>query len=233
MFHSIASRRLMQKNIIGNNYGMFVLGRKILLQDSPTSLHFYFQDCATNAIANDCSLEQDHIKNELLKRTRFGRIGIITDRSKATDTMHWGQKKEFNFYQPTDKRALTTPLISIFKTQVLYHMAEEGLADSVEFRRLARKFIRPAKHAQCDTLFFTEAIFGESKTKKILQHLAGTQMKVVTPDDFLKLKNCCSDAQIASEIKIHFKHEDPAFLKKRAEQILKRKLKMTDLIQTK
>lgn len=169
--------------------------------------------------------------------TRFGRIGIFCDR-KNTDAKEFFCQDRLKTcpyeYKPKDKRAEKSPRLSFFETQVLHHMANEGMADSVEFRRLARKFLRHTKHAHCDTIFFCEAIFGEGKTRKILQHLAGTQMKVVVPSDFVFLSITETAPSQKQEIKrgITIYTEDSLeFTKKRAETILRTKLKDSDMKQ--
>ena len=110
-------------------------------------------------------------------------------------------------------------------------MANEAMADSVEFRRLARKYLRKAKHIHCDTIFFPEAIMGEEKTRKILQHIVGTQMKCVFVSDFV-----FENEEIKKKIKSSKKRnisiisgDDADFTGKRAEGILRTKLKQLSI----
>jgi hypothetical protein len=88
-------------------------------------------------------------------------------------------------YTPSDKRAATSPEIHTFEYQVLREMALEGLADSVEFRRLARKFLRSAKHANCDSILLLDPIMGHETARKQWQSLAGTQRKIFCLSDFV------------------------------------------------
>ena len=82
-------------------------------------------------------------------------------------------------YQPKDTKRAGKLSIKGFSHQILVELASEGIADSVEFRRLARKFIREIKNANCDILLWNDVILGEKKTAKILQKICGSQLKCV------------------------------------------------------
>lgn len=218
----------MQFSFVGNNFGIFVLGRDILKQNPKSCVRFFLNPAMPEEKTS--IKEQDLWHNafkSLLKETRFGRIGIFLDRKnfEAADFFQEqiNEIKTFEYSPKEKKRALASPQITIFKTQLLREFANEGLADSVEFRRLARKFIRSAKNAGCDLFFFPEAIFGETKTKKILQHLAGSQRQIFTVDEFLSINQDVSDSGVR-EIKIFQTSESVDFVKKRAQKILETKL---------
>lgn len=217
----------MQYSFIGNDFGVFVLG-KVVLKKIPQAKISFFLEKEKNISKKELIKESDLWEKSFcktLKQTRFGRIGIFYDR-KNFEIPKFFQKQinkieTFEYHPKEKKRACQKPQITLFKTQILHEFANEGLSDSVEFRRLARKFIRQAKNANCDILFFPESIFGETKTKKILQHLAGTQRKILTVDDFLEVFEAEPKAR---EIKIFQTQEDQKFVKLRAETILQTKL---------
>ncbi len=135
-------------------------------------------------------------------------------------------------YQPIDKRrAEKIPQLSFFESQVVCEMANEGMADSVEFRRLIRKFLRKVKSFNCDTVLLADAILGEEKTKKIVQYLAGPRLKVFVPSDFLfeVVDECELEKSEQREIKIET-GDDVEFTKLRAEKILRTKIKADSII---
>lgn len=204
------------------NIGILVFGRKILKKNPKVSLQFFIEDRSGDSSDFNKDLWEKSFAEILENFTKFGRIGVFIDR-KNFEAQSFFKKLDIPKFKYTkqDRRSESIPQILIYQIQVLKHMAEEGLADCIEFRRLARKFIRRAKNNNCDTLFFPENIFGEEKTKQILQQIAGTQLKVFTPYDFFDEEIKPSEKQ---KIEIFYKNEDPVFLKKRAEKILKTKL---------
>ena len=216
-------------NFLSSDFGALVFGREVLKKFPKAVLNFYV--CTTDAKEKAIS-EQDFwqagIKKILAEETRFGRVGVFYDRKNVVAQEFVREDfSKFDFRTKETNRAEKTPRVNGFATQVLTKMANEGMADSIEFRRLARKSIRKAKHANCDSLFFCEAIMGEEKTKKILQHLAGTQVRVFVPSDFLVVENETSKKR---EIKIHT-GDEVAFTKKRAETILRTKLEKTVVVE--
>ncbi len=202
------------------NLGILVLGIKVLSVNPKAALSFMIEK---NEEPTDMeySLWEKSVQ-EILSATKFGRIGIFLDRKNFLAHQYF---QAFDYqktpYKPKGKRSEKCPRVTVFTFQVLRAMALEGLADTVEFRRLGRRFIRQAKNANCDTIFFPELIFGETKTKKILQHIAGKRIKVYTSDDFFVPIVENGDL---GDVSILSKGEDPFFLKKRSEQILHQKL---------
>jgi len=190
----------------GNDYGLFVFGRTILAKNSAVCLTFFY-NCGTNE-----ALHREGMKlwDQNIEKFSSQEISIMFDHNNQT-IANWAKEK-------------TT--IKCFPTQAIHHLANEGLADSVEFRRLARKFIRKAKEHNCQVLFFPELIFAETKTQKILQHLAGSQLKIVT----CKIRDTKYEIPEAEKQSITIYHplEDITFLKSRAEKILGTKLKTSD-----
>ena len=188
----------MQTVLSGNNIGILVLARQELLIAPKAHLKII-----TNSIAKT---DETHLWETVLPRlaTEFESedIGLLYDRKNKT-------------------LPALNPGFRAFPTSVLKDMALEGLADSVEFRRIARKEIRKAKQANCSILIFPESIFGESKTQKILQHLAGSQLQIQTITDYYQTQ---SQDQAAREIEI-IHDEDETWMAQRAETILRTKLK--------
>ncbi len=207
------------------------------------------------------------VKKIVEEKTKFGRVGIVFDRKNKDARSFCNKLAKQNFaYRQKNPRAEKSAKFSILETQILREMANEGLADSVEFRRLARKHIRRAKTWRVDSLIFLEGIFAEKRTRQILQKLAGTQLKVYFLTDLLTdnsplikwvggisdqnpdLKDSPLLPLLAGEgggeveknpavprkavAKKSFQiatDDDLNFTKKRAEQILQRKLKICDV----
>jgi hypothetical protein len=209
-----------------HDFGAFVFGRKVLKSEANAQLELLVAQ--SGAKSKSETGEQDFWEKglqEIVKsHTRFGRVGIFFDRrNSAAKTFCDTVAKTKLEYSPSEKKRSEKEVrITSFQTQVLCNLANEEMSDSVEFRRLARKFIRPAKHAHCDTIFFLDAIMGEEKTRKILKHIAGTQIQLFFPDDFMEeLK---SGERKTRSIKIESEDEE-VFTKKIAEKILRTKLK--------
>ncbi len=224
----------MQIELWGKGYGPFVFGREVLKKEPAVGLKFCVQqsDKSPKSVIGEWDFWDTGVRNILEKMTRFGRIGIFFDRKNKLageffSTLDISKYK----YDPKDRRAAKKPCVSVFETLILWEMANEAMADSVEFRRLARKYLRKAKHIHCDTIFFPEAIMGEEKTRKILQHIVGTQMKCVFVSDFV-----FENEEIKKKIKSSKKRnisiisgDDADFTGKRAEGILRTKLKQLSI----
>ena len=129
-------------------------------------------------------------------------------------------------FAPRDRRAEKFPQFYFFETQLLREFANENCADSVEFRRVARRFLRRGKCANCREFFFADAILGAEIPAKILQFLAGRQRQIFFPSSFLPEKFLKKSAE-NRELKIYFRDEKN-FIKKMAEKILRTKLKNSD-----
>ena len=158
-------------------------------------------------------------------QTRFGRIGILYDRSNtaarnfcaATDF-----SSLFSTYKPANPRALSTPCVRTYELLALQEIANAGIADSVEFRRLLRKVIRRVKQEHCDTVVFLDAIFCEESTMRVIQHICGTQIRVITLAEALSLQDIASP-KLQTQYRIHTT-DDPKWVLTRAQQILRTKL---------
>ncbi len=228
----------MQIEFQSRDFGAFVLGREVLKRFPAAEVKFVVKkniacegEVTSPRLPGVAIQEGDFWERALMQildgGTRFGRIGIFFDRQDVEakefftklDVSKWK-------YSPIDRRAEKTPKISLFETQLIHHIADEGCADSVEFRRLARKYIRPAKHARCDVIFFPEAILGAEKTVKILQHIAGTQMKCRFVSEFVLTDEIVKVVEKSKKQKIEIESgDDGEFTRQRGEGVLRVKFK--------
>ncbi len=195
----------MQLRFSGFDFGIFVLGREILKQNSPVNIIFDLSDSDVFLLEmnknkfdekyfwkKDILEIQKYLKIKFSKKNKFtenfDKIGIFYDH-KNYEVEDFFENNFILENTDSEKGVCNMPLqkIKMFPYKILKNFAEEGLADSVEFRRLARKFLRIAKSHNCKALYFPEIIFGDEKTQQILQHLAGSQMKIFTVKDFFVL----------------------------------------------
>jgi hypothetical protein len=207
-----------------HDFGAFVFGRVVLKIDPQAQLELCVSQTGKKKGMSESDFWEKGVGEIAKSQTRFGRVSLFFDRgNKEAESFCKEVAKTKLEYSPSEtKRSEKTLQLTPFQTQALCLLANEGLSDSVEFRRLARKFIRPAKHAHCDTIFFLDAILGEEKTRKILQHIAGTQIKLFFPDDFMGKGK--PSATKTRDIKIE-SEDDTEFTKEIAEKILRTKLK--------
>lgn len=155
----------------------------------------------------------------LLSQTRFGRIALIEEPHSPWASSYKDLLTQD--YKPTDKRAEAGLQLTNIKAPGLSALAAEGLGDSVEFRRLARKYVRQAKSAHCDVIFTSSPFFADGRTQKVLQHIAGTQIKVCTWGDVVEGWGFEKDESPASYTFINVDIAE----KSRCEYFLQRKLK--------
>lgn len=207
-----------------NDMSGFVFARKHLLVFQETSLSIN-----TNTIEKE-AFEMKTIWNKGLaeiyaSKTRFGRVALCGDIHNVQFSQ-WTKTLDKNIpeFNSTDKRALKTPELHIIKSEIITTLANQGWEGSVEFRRIARKYIRKAKQANVDVLFFVDPILGTFQAKKVLQHIAGQQIKVVTSDDFYV-------PEPLKKITLKTTIENKEWVLTRAEQILQRKISTNDCIQ--
>ncbi|HEY5713953.1 MAG TPA: hypothetical protein VIT68_01245 [Candidatus Gracilibacteria bacterium] len=214
----------MQIELCGSDVGICALGRALSKSDQTLSIHFLKQKTQQSLSEEDFwELGISHILREI---TRFGRIGIFYDHGSETLPQTIINLAAQKPYQPqAQKRAEKVALIKSFPTQILKNMALEGWGSSVEFRRIARPFLRQAKNHHLDTIFFPESIFAEASTQKTLQHLAGTQLKVITLADIATLKPLeDSKTETPDKASLGFDKKFTDFEIQRAAQILQIKL---------
>jgi hypothetical protein len=178
-------------------------------------------------IIQESDLWESAIKNIVEEKTKFGKIGIVYERknTEANDFCNTLASNKFNYKQKNPRAEKSAKFLSI-TTQAVMEMANEGLSDTVEFRRMIRKYIKTAKNAKIDSLLFLEGIFAEKTTRNIIAKTAGTQMRTYFITDFASNSKNQNPAKKEFKIKIA---DDLNFTKKRAEQILQKKLKDSDL----
>jgi hypothetical protein len=213
----------MKKSIRSRDFGAFVFGRKILKNFPQASLHFEVQMDFLSPFEE--SFWEKGMENSLNGKTKFGRIACFFDRKNnaAREFCKNIDIQKYKYIPRKPHRAARVASNVSFETQILHEMANEGMADTVEFRRLARKYIRSAKHANVDTIFWLETIFAEEKTRQILNHLAGSQIENVFPVDFFEMEWVTDGDHRVLEIKTG---DDLVFTHSRAEQILRTKVKV-------
>ncbi len=214
------------KKFWGKDFGIIALAKNYPAQEIQIKISRDF----TEKTIQESDFWLDGVK-KIVKKTKFGRIGIAYDRkNKEAKSFCKTLAKEGFDYQQKNPRAEKSAKFSFIEMQVVCEMANEGLADSVEFRRLIRKYLRNAKHLHLDSIFFLESIFAENKTRQILAKIAGTQIKTYFVTDFLNLNTINNDLKNPAKKKFFIKtNDDLSFTKKRAEKILQKKLKNCDI----
>ncbi|PID70599.1 hypothetical protein CSB37_00725 [bacterium DOLZORAL124_38_8] len=204
------------------DYSALVYGRKIL-KHIPTA-HISF-DLQNKSLLSESLWKQ--AVEDIFQHTNFGRIAFVYDR-KNKSAQTWIEKLKVENLEYTPKhtsRCESLPKITYLETQVLAEMANEGLADSIEFRRLCRRQLRPLKHAHIDTVLFFDDILGEEKTRKIIQTILVSQIKAVFPVDFFDISDIQGHEK--REISIKTNPSEQNFTKKRAQKILQTQLSDT------
>ena len=224
----------MQIHFHGKDFGPLVFGQDILRKTPNSDLKFQVQtdNCKNKDSFSENDFWETALQNITESKTKFGRIAILIER-KNTEAKTFFQKADLSKYkyQPTNKRAEKKPKIIIIETQALQELANEGLSDTVEFRRILRKSVRKIKSQHIDTIFFPSAIFGEEKTKKIINHISGTQIQCYFPSDFiLENKKIAQAITTSKKQNLEIKTtDDKDFTKTRTEKILKTKLKNSQI----
>lgn len=230
------------KKFWGKDFGIVALAKNYPAEKFMIKIS---RDLPNGEIIQESDFWIPAIKNIVEEKTKFGRIGILYNR-KNKEAGSFCQKlvnEKFD-YKQKNTRSEKSAKFSFIEMQVLSEMASEGLSDSVEFRRLLRKSIRNAKHLHLDSILFLEAIFAEKRTRQIITKMAGTQIKVYFVTDFLNLKselNMTANSPLRKGVggisenpaKKIFKIETDdnlEFTKSRAEQILERNLKESNII---
>ncbi len=241
-------------SFFSHDFGDFVLAKKILEKYPQNILQFTIIALPKSLLelpsskftkTIETSFNRQHypviwelaLQNILQNKTKFGRIGLFYDQhnhefenfSKILQQQTQLKNNQYSYEPLSPKRAEKTPKINLFPTPFVTSMANNMIADSVEFRRLIRKYIRKAKNANCDTIMFGESIMEESKISKIIQHIAGSQMKVSYFSDFflkgLPVNLWKSDSIIKPKKQIEIWTDlELEFTKNHAEKLLGRKL---------
>ena len=161
-----------------------------------------------------------------LEVTRFGRVGFLYDEEnqEASDFVSSFQPgTEYNSEKKS--RLLKDPSLTSYPTQILCPMAELGWESTVEFRRIARKYIRPIKHAQVDTLILMDPFMGAESVSRVMKHLVGTQIQIITLSDVFELSGEKTEEDVI-KIKSNYPVKK---IQKQSQRILKRKVSVNDI----
>ena len=91
---------------------------------------------------------------QALQKTRFGNIGVIGTKSTIDSGAYERELKKYSsiHYKPTDKRARDKVKAYTQACPLLVPLAEEGMLKSPATRMILKKYLRPLKHANIDTL---------------------------------------------------------------------------------
>lgn len=209
--------------IVSEDLSAFVYGRKILKQNSTAHINFFVQNKNLENISKNFFIPM--MQNVFEHQTKFGRIGIMYGRknNEAKSFLKTFNVSQFN-YTPTEKRASTElkPKITKIENLILCEMANEGLSDTVEFRRLARRQLRPFRHANVDTIVCFDDILAEEKTRKILHQIIGKQKKLIFPIDSFVPEIQPSKQRV---IEINAPVHDKSFILNRASKILQTQIR--------
>ena len=91
---------------------------------------------------------------ESLKITRFGNIGVIGTRGTVLSNAYKRELEKYaaDLYKPTDKRANKSIKVYQQACPLLVPFIEEGMIKSTVTRMMLKKYLRPLKNANIDTL---------------------------------------------------------------------------------
>ena len=226
----------MQIKLWGFDFGPFVLAREILRKGGRGFFELHVKQSEEpndDSFISESEIWDMAVRSIIQEKTRFGRVGIFIERKNTFALDYFAALDVSKYsYKQRNRRAEKVPNLQIFPTQVLAEMVNEGMEDSVEFRRLTRKFIRKAKNHHCDTLFFPDSIMGAEKAGKIIQHLAGTQLRCFfVPDwieEFMGDKGIGIEKEGGIEFLIH-SGDGVEFTRERGEGVLRVKLKKSTI----
>ncbi len=161
----------------------------------------------SNPSASLCLQVGGEADNKLLSRLWSAAIKafpeaavLINQHSK--DALNWAKR---------EKR-------EIFSSVLLKDFAQEGLANSVEFRRLARKFLRPVKHANKRELIVIETVLCDKSALKVLRHIAGSQLQIIPATTFLDINDLEIDIDGGQQLLVKTKY-DPKWTQRRVQEM--------------
>ena len=211
------------------DFGALVFGREIRRENAKTSLEFWVK--TEKKPSEKFFGERDFwlpAAEKIVQTTRFGRVGIFFDREnvaakKWAHSLSSDQNLAAKYAPASKRRAEKECVFSLFPTQILTQMANENFADSVEFRRLARKFLRGAKNARVDSVLFCDSVLGGERARKILKKIAGTQIQCVFPSDFCTEVLGEVSQTLAQKTQI-FSGDEKEFTQKIAQEFLRQKV---------
>ncbi len=144
-----------------------ILARTILKKEPKSSLQIFIGGSAPKGALVASSIWKEMVELSLKKYTR---LGIAFDGANDEEAL---------FVKNVGESAFS------IRYELLSSFSNRGLVDTVEFRRLARKYLRSARNAHCDGILFLSGILAEEMSCKILAKIVGTQTKAVFMTDFL------------------------------------------------
>jgi len=91
---------------------------------------------------------------EALRTTRFGRIGVIGTQGTIKSQAYIRELKKYepDLYKPTEKRAGRSIEIHQEAAPLLVPLVEEGLTKNTVTTKMLKRYLRPLKHANVDSL---------------------------------------------------------------------------------
>jgi len=117
---------------------------------------------------------------EALRKTRFGRIGVIGTRGTVQSGAYTRELKKYesDLYKPKDKRALPHVVVTERACPLLVPLVEEGMIKSTVTRMTLKTYLRPLKHAHVDTLILGCTHY--PLIQKEIERMMGRQVTVIS-----------------------------------------------------
>lgn len=117
---------------------------------------------------------------DALKETRFGNIGVIGTRGTIESDAYKREltKYEKDLYNPEEKKA--NKKIKIFQQAcpLLVPLVEEGMINNVVTKMMLKKYLKPLKHANVDTLILGCTHY--PLLQKEIERIMGKNCKVIS-----------------------------------------------------
>lgn len=143
------------------DYASLVLARALLRREPKLALQIYLGGDRPEGSYSFTDFIPEALKNAPEKFSRMALVSDITSDIVAPEN-----------------------IVSV-QTEMLEAFANRGLVDTVEFRRLARKYLRRVRNANCQVALFVSGILADEKSQKILSQILGTQVKPIFLTDFI------------------------------------------------
>lgn len=186
-----------------SNNAALVLAREIFRREPKSAIQIFLGGEKPQGVFSVSDLWKTAIEQSI---QTYSHLGIAIDGAKdgERESVASCDEKVFNF-----------------EYELLSSFAERGLADTVEFRRLARKYLRPARNAHCDGVLFLSGILASESSRKVLAKMTGSKVKTVFVTDFIPKEVCVPAEKQRVEI---FTNQDEIRVHQEAEKILRMKL---------
>jgi glutamate racemase len=115
-----------------------------------------------------------------LRCSRFGTIGVIGTRGTIESDAYGREIKKLSaeLYRPSDKRARKNIKVHQQTCPLLVPLVEEGMAKHVVTRMMLKKYLRPLKHANVDTLILGCTHY--PLLKKEIQRIMGKKVCLIS-----------------------------------------------------